>query len=207
MRYDHFALIPPSHRDARFDKPSARLYIPKTKTGTRDRPGRVVFFTEFHEGVEGCPFKSWQCLKRKRRGRAKTIFHWRNGDPISRDDFNLIVRGFMDAFGKKKRLKPETISRLSWYTFRISLFVFLGLNCDLSIELMRAIGGWSKTSEMPAHYQAKGRLYQGISASVAASNLAGTRVPSLNVDPLLDKKWRNITLTEGTKPPKITAVS
>ena len=119
----------------------AKIVIPKTKTGTPDQPGRVVFFTEFHEGVQGCPSKSWTRLKRYRRHGAKRIFHWSDGSSITRKEFTVIVRTFMDDFGIHKGYAKETYKRLTWYTFRISLFVYLGLNCDLSIEEMRTLGG------------------------------------------------------------------
>ena len=105
----------------------------------------------------------------------------------------------MDDFGKRKGYPPDITKRLSWYTFRISLFVYLGLSCDLSIESMKSLGGWSSRSEMPAHYQAKGKYYQGLNASIQASAITSTPQSTLNVDALLDKKWRDLLVLDVNK--------
>ena len=195
LKFDDIEEIAPDHKQARFNNTCARVIIPKCKTGTEDKPGRVVFFTEFHEGVDGCPLKSWRRLV-KRRKSIKKIFHWKNGQPLSRKEFDMIVRQFMDDFGAKKQYDPKVTARLSWYTFRISLFVFLGLNCDLSVETMRTLGGWSKTSDMPAHYQSKGSFHQGIEASFTASAIAGHAGPNIDLDAFMDKKWTKITVRD-----------
>ena len=101
--------------------------------------------------------------------------------------------------GNARGYAPDIVRRLSWYTFRISLFIYLGLNCDLSIESMKALGGWSSKSEMPAHYQAKGRFYQGLNASIAASDITSKPTKMLDVDALLDNKWRQLMLLDVNK--------
>lgn len=192
MQYDHITKILPGSREDKFDRECHKLVVPTCKTDTKLREGRLLFFTEFHEGVEGCPAKSWSELCRLRCKKAKSIFHWPDGSAISRTEFNDIVRAFMDDFGQYKGYKREVTKRLSWYTFRISLFVYLGLNCDLSVKSIRALGGWSDKSKMPAHYQAKGRYYQGLNASIKASNMTDSRANHIDVDALLDKKWRGL---------------
>ena len=75
LTFKNISTVPPSHKEARFDRPSAKVVIPKCKTGTETRPGRVVFFTRFHPGVDGCPFKSYEDLLKLRKENAKKIKH------------------------------------------------------------------------------------------------------------------------------------
>ena len=136
------------------------------------------------ERPQDCPMKSWFKAMEVTPKNAKYAFCWRNGDPMTRDEFNKVIRKMFDDFGDHMEWHPADIKRLSFYTFRISLFVFLSIHCDFTCEKLRSLGGWSERSRMPHVYTAKAHYERQRAAAIQAAASQG--VETVDPAPLMD---------------------